>query len=535
MKKFLALLLALVMVLGLAACAPKDNADDTKPADTKPADTKPADEGTEPAGNGINPAAELTHDEAITVKFILQAKSSFAGRDEVMEAAAQMVKDELNIDLEYIYIEDGDTPETIMTTGAGWDIGTCNAAVFQNLAARNAFLVLDPYIEAGYLSYPMEVLTDGQKAAHKVDGKQVGFAPIKDLMEVWNFMYNETMLNDLGLTPPEWKSCFDLVPFLYEVQEAAKGTKWETETMWGSGNNYIPAWWQIDGLVGSWNNVLVATNIDLEKLSSMDDIDPMTAFCPWFTEDFAEMIKLRKQMIADGIEWGYKLETGHGMSMQKLDWPFSTSCGHIFWAQDASDCHFAMNTNASYGYTSYIQAVSHVVNANTEHPERVLELFNFFYENEEWNDLCHFGIEGEHWVDENGDGAVEFIGPNQNDDGSFYWRYWYGNGYSYSLLTGKVDNTAGSREAFTEALLNVNQNGVTSPHIGFLFDQSNVVEEITACSAVVAEYYAGQLAYPASVSDVDKTIEDFRAKLTANGIDKIIAEVQAQLDAFHGK
>ena len=528
MKKILALLFALVLVLGLAACGAKDSADDTKPADTKP-----ADDATEPAGNGIIPAAELTHDEEITVKFILQAKSDFAGRDEVMAAAADLVKEKLNIKLEYIYIEDGDTPETIMTTGAGWDLGYTNASTFQNLSARNAFLDLTPYIEAGYLAWPTENLTEAQLSAHQVGGKQVGVAPFKDLMEVWNLQYNATALEELGVEVPEWQSCFDLIDMFYEIKEKAVGTRWEGKTMWGSGNHYLPAWWQIDGLCGSWNSVLVATNIDLEQLSSMDDIDPMTAFCPWFTEDFAEMIKLRKQLIADGLEWGYKLETGHGMGISTLDWFFGMPCGNIIWSTEASDCKFEMSLNTSYGYTSYVQAVSQVVNANTEHPERVLELLNFMYADETWNDLTHFGIEGTYWEDANGDGAVEFVGLNETTEGKYHWRYWYGNSYSMSLITGKVDASCGSKEAFVNALLDINQKGVVSPHIGFVFDQTNVVEEVTACSAVVAEYYAGQLAYPASVADVDATIKAFQEKLTANGIDKIVAEVQAQLDAFH--
>ena len=65
--------------------------------------------------------------------------------------------------------------------------------------------------------------------------------------------------------------------------------------------------------------------------------------------------------------------------------------------------------------------------------------------------------------------------------------------------------------------------------MSFFFDQSNVVEEVTACSAVVAEYYTGQLAYPASVADVEATIAAFREKLTANGIDKIIDEFNASI------
>ena len=222
MKKFLALLLVLVMVLGLVACGAKDTAkdDEKTPAASDDKKDEAKDDATEEdEGNGIIPAAELTHDEEITVKMILSAMSQYAGRDEVMAKAKEMVKEDLNINLEFIFIEDGDTPETIMTTGAGWDIGTCNAAVFQNLSARNAFLVLDPYIEAGYLSYPMEVLTDGQKAAHNINGQQVGFAPIKDLMEVWNLQYNATMLEDIGVEIPDWQSCHDLVPFLKEVKD----------------------------------------------------------------------------------------------------------------------------------------------------------------------------------------------------------------------------------------------------------------------------------------------------------------------------
>ena len=54
MKKALALLLVVVMVLGLVACGGSQKPADTKPADTKPADAKPADTkpaDTKPAGD----------------------------------------------------------------------------------------------------------------------------------------------------------------------------------------------------------------------------------------------------------------------------------------------------------------------------------------------------------------------------------------------------------------------------------------------------------------------------------------------------
>ena len=47
MKKILALVLALVMLVAMVACASKDTTADKTPADTTPADTTPADTTTE--------------------------------------------------------------------------------------------------------------------------------------------------------------------------------------------------------------------------------------------------------------------------------------------------------------------------------------------------------------------------------------------------------------------------------------------------------------------------------------------------------
>ena len=287
MKKFLALLLALVMVLGLAACAPKDNADDTKPNDSNPADTIP----TEPEDT-IIPADELSRDEAVTLQ-LLMPDTIRRDRDVVAEAAVKLVKDELNVDLDIIWIPSGETPNTVMSTGKGWDVGYCDSAIFQNMAARNAYLDLGPYIEKGYLSYPLEYLTEDQKSGHVIGGKQLGIAPIKDLAQGWNWIYNATVIEDqLGLTVPEWQSGFDLVDHWYDIKEAAKGTEWESCVIGGPGQIYLPFWFQFDEFVGSWNDILVCTNMDLEKFSSFDDIDPMKAFCPYFTEDFANWVKL---------------------------------------------------------------------------------------------------------------------------------------------------------------------------------------------------------------------------------------------------
>ena len=58
MKKILALVLALVMLVAMVACASKDTTDDTTPADTTPADTTtedttPADTSADTEASGL--------------------------------------------------------------------------------------------------------------------------------------------------------------------------------------------------------------------------------------------------------------------------------------------------------------------------------------------------------------------------------------------------------------------------------------------------------------------------------------------------
>jgi putative aldouronate transport system substrate-binding protein len=66
--------------------------------------------------------------------------------------------------------------------------------------------------------------------------------------------------------------------------------------------------------------------------------------------------------------------------------------------------------------------------------------------------------------------------------------------------------------------------------LGFTVDTSGMSNQLAAVSSVVQEYYLGLLlgVYP----DVDKTLAEFRAKLRAAGSDKIVAEIQRQLDAW---
>ena len=69
--------------------------------------------------------------------------------------------------------------------------------------------------------------------------------------------------------------------------------------------------------------------------------------------------------------------------------------------------------------------------------------------------------------------------------------------------------------------------------MGFVLDTTEIENELSACNNVISEYLGylqkGLLESPEAVN---KSVDDFVAKLKQNGSEKIVAEVQAQIDAW---
>ena len=74
-----------------------------------------------------------------------------------------------------------------------------------------------------------------------------------------------------------------------------------------------------------------------------------------------------------------------------------------------------------------------------------------------------------------------------------------------------------------------NNSGTPSPAMGFIWDSSSVMNEVTACNNVSAQY---RTALMWGSIDPAENIPKYIDELKAAGIDTIIAEKQRQLDEF---
>ena len=82
---------------------------------------------------------------------------------------------------------------------------------------------------------------------------------------------------------------------------------------------------------------------------------------------------------------------------------------------------------------------------------------------------------------------------------------------------------------YWDATKTFNEESQKSAAFGFSFDATQVANEITACTNVVNKYHK---ALVCGALDPETTLPQFNSELKDAGIDAIIEEKQAQLDAW---
>lgn len=165
-----------------------------------------------------------------------------------------------------------------------------------------------------------------------------------------------------------------------------------------------------------------------------------------------------------------------------------------------------------------------IIPAQCEAPEKACAVMNLLYSNPDMVNLFQFGVEGKDWVfvDEE-KGIITY--PEGVDGSNVGWA----NGMA---LVG--DGSIGYLmevwpEGIYEAYKEYNDSAPVSPLYGFVYDNSNVKNEITAISNVLAKYEA---VIGCGLAEPEETVAKLLKELDAAGIQNVINDVQSQVDAW---
>ncbi|WP_337100580.1 ABC transporter substrate-binding protein [Paenibacillus sp. YIM B09110] len=159
------------------------------------------------------------------------------------------------------------------------------------------------------------------------------------------------------------------------------------------------------------------------------------------------------------------------------------------------------------------------IHATSKNVERSLMFIDLMQNDKEFHDLMMYGVNGVHY-EPVGDNKYKATDKNANYTGFSNWNF-------NSPLN--RDNEAFPQEA--SDLVNSWEANVYHYALEtFVFDNSKVKTEIANVGNVMLRY-AIPLEYGV-IKDIDKALADLNKQLDAAGVDKIQAELQAQIDAF---
>ena len=158
------------------------------------------------------------------------------------------------------------------------------------------------------------------------------------------------------------------------------------------------------------------------------------------------------------------------------------------------------------------------VPVTAEEPEAALRLLNLFNTDKEVVNLMSWGIEGVHY--EFLDKEAGIIKRTENFTNYIALGLYGNQQYTYYV---------GESSAEADAAWNETAKANKTKGYGFCYDTTAMTNQLTAVEAVITEY---QAALETGSADLEKTYPEFIEKLEANGINDIIADKQAQFDAW---
>lgn len=418
-------------------------------------------------------------------------------------------KEKINTTVDIKMIDFGDYSQKMQVMAASgdpMDIVFTSSWAFDYVqnARKGAFMQIDELLEKQGKGIK-DTLDPAFLEGSKVDGHNYGVPANKELpaQEVWRF--NDDLVKKHNLDISKVKSLESLEPLLKTIKENEPGV--------------VPF-----AIMKDFGPLLPFDYV-IEKL-------PMAVYLD--TKDYKVINMLETPELKSALDTMHKYYKAGYISPEAAT---TTSVEDLLksgkWFVDrAATQPLAENSwSASYGYpvtsTPAGDAVTfnwsvmgsmQAISANSDHPEKAMEFLNLLNTDPVLRNMVDSGIEGVHYekVSEN---VMKNLPESKNYDMP---TFSLGN----MLITYLNENDPANKwDLFKE----FNASAKNAPLLGFNFDATKVSKEIAAVQNVKAEYWPSLMTGTVDPATyLPRAIEKFKAA----GLDKVMVEVQTQLDAW---
>jgi putative aldouronate transport system substrate-binding protein len=164
------------------------------------------------------------------------------------------------------------------------------------------------------------------------------------------------------------------------------------------------------------------------------------------------------------------------------------------------------------------------VPVTAQEPEAAMRFLDLMFKDEEVVNLIQWGIEGVHYVMQDPDmNLIAFPEGIDATTSGYYNPYGVFGDTRMCYIWDPAMSPAVLADFTQQTLANPTMG------VGFCYDSSNMTSQIMAVQNVITEY---QPALCTGTADLETTYAEFLIKLEQNGINEIIADKQAQYDAW---
>lgn len=472
-------------------------------------------------GQNSNPSEES--DEKVTLKWYMAGPGPQADVETVENAVNQYMSDEydMNIDLQIIMTDFASYPEKMqMIISSGEEFDLCWTSDWSNNyydnVNKNAFYELDELLELHapeLLASMSSDIWDGVRVRGKIYGvpnqqifpKQNYIAILKEYVDKYNL--DTSAISKLS----------DLEEFFLQVKEDNPEIyPLAVSSMGLLGKFYLALNYQ--PLAGVYiPGALEISAGELKVVNQYRDIKEVTDFFEMMHRWVEEGIVRQDALIVtdDAIP---DMKAGkHIANIYPTYSPGSeTLAENNFGGKDVE----IVKLSDSYMGTDSCVATITAISRTSKNPEIAVQFLNLVNTDPKLYNLLILGVEGVHYT-VNEDGTVtsqDSAGYNPNVD----WVV--GNQFNAKVREGEALDIWEQTKAINES-----DDIVSSIAMGFAFDSTTVTNELAAVTAVVEQY---RLSLETGAVDPETVLPEFYEKLEAAGSEKIIAEVQRQLDEW---
>ena len=511
-RKVIACILALVMGLSLAACGSADSGSEAAAVEG----------GTVSAREEASVAADTAPADWPVIKVEVCSFTDTLEKEPEIEAALNEYLVSINAgvqaDMLPIAIGDRSTQLTLMLTDNKDPIDLFAWRFYSSVSdmVKNGQCIsLEKYREV--YSELWELFPESVYTACQVNGEQYSLPGADSFSNFQVYAMRKDVAEEIGVMDlADTKISMDQFNGILDKAEAA-----HPELCW-HGDTFVKPLMGVDNLGNdALIGVLMNRGIDETEIVNYYATDEFKAYCEqckeWadkglIVDDPLNTDYAGYTLMNDGIGGGYLFEAysiDYAYSLMKAQINYDTV---IFQLTDLAGDNSCL-------YNGW------QISSVCKNPDAAMKLLYLMYTDETVARFFTLGIEGlTYKVDENGC-AWYADGVDVNSAGWNLSAPWFYPNECLSLPfeTDYKEYFSGMEALWTDDSIQYS-NGM-----GFVFDNSEVYDQMAACSAIVDEYRTALLM---GQVDVDDYLAKFNKELEENGINEIISAMQVQFDEF---